>query len=113
MNPPGLIDGRDPATEGPTQTEPPPHGYLDASVPVNSVPATEIHRAFWLRHMRIGFSVFLAETILVMTYLLTTPGGSHRLVLVYIVSGWFGFAAGGLLVAPRLASAEWRVTFSA
>lgn len=30
-----------------------------------------------------------------------------------MVSGWFGFAVGGLLAAPRLASADWRVTFSA
>jgi hypothetical protein len=82
-------------------------GHTDAD------PVSEIQRTFWLRHMRIGFGVFLAETILVMLYLTTTPHGPHRLVLEGIVCGWFVIATVGLLAAPRLASARWRVTFSA
>jgi diguanylate cyclase (GGDEF)-like protein len=80
---------------------------------IHADPVTEIQRTFWLRHMRIGFAVFLAETLLVMAYLATTPHGPHRLALEGIVSGWLVIATIGLLTAPRLASARWRVAFSA
>ncbi len=74
---------------------------------------TDIHRHFWLKHMRIGFGVFLGETIFVLVYLALTPHGAHRLVLWIIVSLWFVCGAGNLLMTPRLAASRWRSHFSA
>jgi diguanylate cyclase (GGDEF)-like protein len=73
----------------------------------------QIERAFWLRHIRIGFVVFLGETFLVMAYLGVTPHGPHRSILWITVSAWCAFGVVGLLVAPRLASGRHRAQFSA
>jgi hypothetical protein len=35
-------------------------------------------RAFWLTHIRTGFGIFLAETLVVIGYLIITPNGPHR-----------------------------------
>ena len=76
-------------------------------------PSGEIHHAFWLRHMRIGFGVFLGESLVVMLYLATTPHGIHRPILKVVVVVWFLFAMAGLFAAPRLASRSSRASFSA
>jgi diguanylate cyclase (GGDEF)-like protein len=108
-----LIEDHDPAIDESPRSNSLPDDDRETSLPLGSDPTAEIHRTFWLRHIRIGFSVFLGETLLVMLYLFTTPGGSHRLLLICIASSWFGFAVAGILAAPRLASLEWRVAFSA
>jgi diguanylate cyclase (GGDEF)-like protein len=73
----------------------------------------DIHRDFWLKHMRIGFGVFLGETIFVMVYLGLTPRGQHRQVLWIIVILWFVCGVANLLLTPKLASSPWRARFSA
>jgi diguanylate cyclase (GGDEF)-like protein len=78
-----------------------------------SDPKTDIHRHFWLRHMRIGFGIFLAETIFVLVYLAITPHGPHRTILWIVAVAWFGCAATNLLLAPRLSSWPRRAQFSA
>ncbi len=74
---------------------------------------TEIQRAFWLRHMRTGFGVFIGETMLVMVYLALTPHGPHRAVLWLIAGFWLVFGVLSLFLAPSLASRSWRSRFSA
>jgi diguanylate cyclase (GGDEF)-like protein len=73
----------------------------------------EIQEGFWLRHIRIGFAVFLAETFFVLIYLGVTPEGTNRLLLRVIVSAWLFFALVGLLAAPKMASIRHRVLLSA
>jgi diguanylate cyclase (GGDEF)-like protein len=76
-------------------------------------PKIDIQRAFWLRHMRIGFGIFLGETIFVLVYLALTPQGAHRTILWIVAVLWFGCAATNLLLAPRLAAWHRRAQFSA
>ena len=76
-------------------------------------PKKDIQRTFWLRHMRIGFGIFLGETIFVLVYLALTPHGQHRTVLWIVATAWFVCGATNLLLAPRLASWHRRAQFSA
>jgi GGDEF domain-containing protein len=76
-------------------------------------PHRDIQRDFWLRHMRIGFGIFLGETIFVLVYLALTPRGEHRTVLWIVATAWFVCGATNLLLAPRLASWHRRAQFSA
>jgi diguanylate cyclase (GGDEF)-like protein len=76
-------------------------------------PKTDIQTDFWLRHMRIGFGIFLGETVFVLVYLALTPLRPHRTVLWIIAVAWFGCGAINLLLAPRLASWRRRAQFSA
>ena len=69
-------------------------------------------RTFWLTHMRIGFSVFLAETLAVMAYLWRTPDGNHRFALWLVVGAWLVFAVVGLCLAPKVAATSWRAGYS-
>ena len=69
-------------------------------------------RRFWLAHMRIGFGIFLIETLVVMLYLDLTPSGPRRPLLWAIAAGWLVFASAGLLLAPMIASRPWRSTYS-
>jgi diguanylate cyclase (GGDEF)-like protein len=72
----------------------------------------EAQRGFWLTHMRIGFGVFLAETLVVLAYLALTPHRPHRAVLLAIVLSWLIVALLGLGVAPFVAAKSWRATYS-
>jgi diguanylate cyclase (GGDEF)-like protein len=74
---------------------------------------TDIQRDFWLRHMRIGFGIFLGETVFVLVYLALTPRGPHRMLLWIIALAWFGSGAANLLLTPRLSSWHRRAQFSA
>lgn len=69
-------------------------------------------RGFWLTHMRMGFGVFLAETLVVMVYLGLTPNGPHRPALWVVVSLWLVFAVAGIGLAPTVASKPWRARYS-
>ena len=60
-------------------------------------------RRFWLAHMRIGFGIFLLETLVVMLYLHLTPAGPHRTLLWPIIVSWAACASIGVLVAPIVA----------
>jgi diguanylate cyclase (GGDEF)-like protein len=112
MDPAGLPEDHEPGRSPAELVSPWDDPDFDA-LHADAGPSTEIQRAFWLRHMRIGFGVFLAETVMVMLYLMTTPDGMHRALLEVTVAGWFVIAIAGLFAAPRLASAQWRVVFSA
>jgi diguanylate cyclase (GGDEF)-like protein len=76
-------------------------------------PTTDIHRHFWLRHIRTGFGVLLGETFVVMVYLGLTPHGAHRAVLWMVTTTWLILAVISLLFAPYLAAQHWRAHFSA
>jgi diguanylate cyclase (GGDEF)-like protein len=69
-------------------------------------------RGFWLTHMRIGFGIFLAETIVLTVDLALTPHGPHRQVLWILVGFWLVTAVAGLGSAPMVASKPWRDAFS-
>jgi hypothetical protein len=64
----------------------------------------EARRSFWLTHLRIGFSIFVAETLVVAAYLGVTPNGPHRSTLWLVIASWFVFGMSGLLLAPAVAS---------
>jgi diguanylate cyclase (GGDEF)-like protein len=72
----------------------------------------DARRRFWLAHMRIGFGIFLAETLVVMGYLSLTPTGPHRPLLWWVVASWLAFAVAGLGFAPWIAARPWRSTYS-
>ena len=69
-------------------------------------------RRFWLAHMRMGFGIFLFETLVVMLYLHLTPAGPHRAALWPIIVSWAVCAAVGVSVAPIVAGRSWRTTYS-
>ena len=69
-------------------------------------------RTFWLTHIRIGFGIFLAETLVVVGYLALTPKGPHRSILWVIALLWLLLALGGMLLAPSVASKPWCATYS-
>ncbi|MGD0881309.1 MAG: GGDEF domain-containing protein [Acidimicrobiales bacterium] len=69
-------------------------------------------RRFWLTHIRIGFGIFLTETIVVAGYLALTPKGSHRSILWAVVAFWLLLALVGMFLAPVVASRPWCVTYS-
>jgi diguanylate cyclase (GGDEF)-like protein len=69
-------------------------------------------RTFWLTHIRIGFVIFLAETLVVMGYLLLTPEGPHRSILWVVAVFWLLLALVGISLAPTVASKPWCVTYS-
>ncbi len=69
-------------------------------------------RSFWLTHIRIGFGIFLAETFVVIGYLVLTPGGPHRSVLWVVAAFWFLLALVGMSLAPTVASKPWCVAYS-
>jgi diguanylate cyclase (GGDEF)-like protein len=76
-------------------------------------PTSGIHHDFWLRHLRIGFSIFLAETAGVMAYLAVTPHGPHRTLLWVMAGFWLVGGTCSLLLAPFVASRHWAPKFSA
>jgi diguanylate cyclase (GGDEF)-like protein len=63
--------------------------------------------------MRIGFGIFLGETVCVLIYLALTPNGPRRTVLWIVALAWFACGAANLLLAPRLAAWHRRAQFSA
>jgi diguanylate cyclase (GGDEF)-like protein len=69
-------------------------------------------RTFWLTHIRIGFSIFLVETLVVIGYLVLTPHGPHRSFLWAVAAAWLLLALVGLSVAPTVAAKPWCVTYS-
>ena len=69
-------------------------------------------RTFWLTHIRIGFGIFLAETLVVIGYLSLTPDGPRRSILWAVAAFWFLLALVGMSLAPTVASKPWCVTYS-
>jgi diguanylate cyclase (GGDEF)-like protein len=63
--------------------------------------------------MRIGFGIFLGETVFVMVYLAGTPHEGHRTVLWIVAAAWLVCATANLLLTPRLAAWRHRAHFSA
>jgi hypothetical protein len=55
------------------------HDMLADTIGVKS--EVDARRRFWLAHMRIGFGIFLLETVVVMLYLHLTPAEPHRTLL--------------------------------
>lgn len=72
----------------------------------------DLHRGYWLTHMRIGFGVFLGETLAVLAYLSLSPHGLHRALLLAIATCWLVFAGLNLWFVRSVASKPWRATFS-
>jgi diguanylate cyclase (GGDEF)-like protein len=69
-------------------------------------------RTFWLAHIRMGFGIFLAETVVVAGYLALTPQGSHRSILWVITGLWLLLALVGMFTATIVAAKPWCATFS-
>ncbi len=69
-------------------------------------------RAFWLTHIRIGFGIFLAETLVVVGYLALTPKGPHRSILWATAILWLLLALVGMSLARVVASKPWCATYS-
>jgi len=69
-------------------------------------------RTFWLTHIRIGFGVFLVETLVVACYLVLTPEGPHRSILWAVAVLWLLLALVGMSLAPIVASKPWCATYS-
>jgi diguanylate cyclase (GGDEF)-like protein len=92
-------------------TMPSEERHLPAQVPEAGA-NLDAQRGFWLTHMRIGFGIFLAETLVVMVDLALTPRGTHRQVLWILVGTWLVTALAGLGSAPTVASKPWRDAFS-
>jgi diguanylate cyclase (GGDEF)-like protein len=86
------------------------HEMLADTIGVES--EIDARRGFWLAHMRIGFGIFLLETVVVMLYFQLTPAGPHRTLLWPIIVSWVVCAALGILVVPIVAGRSWRTTFS-
>jgi diguanylate cyclase (GGDEF)-like protein len=88
----------------------------ETDLPVRGAPEAQsgqdAQRGFWLTHMRIGFGVFLAETVVVMVYLGLTPESPHRTLEWFVVSLWLVAALAGIGMAPAVASKPWRATYS-
>ncbi|HEY5109303.1 MAG TPA: GGDEF domain-containing protein [Acidimicrobiales bacterium] len=86
------------------------HEVLADTIGVES--EVEARRRFWLAHMRMGFGIFLLETLVVMSYLYLTPDGPHRTLLWPIIMSWAVCAAVGVLIAPIVTGRSWRSTYS-
>jgi diguanylate cyclase (GGDEF)-like protein len=67
---------------------------------------------YWVRHIRTGFGVFLAETLAVMAYLAWTPHGSHRRLLWLVAVSWLIVGLASLWSAPWVAANRWRAAYS-
>src|ERR1700722_5868265 len=83
----------------------------ETDLPVRGAPEAQsgqdAQRGFWLTHMRIGFGVFLAETVVVMVYLGLTPDSPHRTLEWFVVSLWLVAALAGIGMAPAVDSKPW------
>lgn len=88
------------------------HESLPAGLTAETDSDADVQREFWLTHMRIGFGVFLAETVVVLIYLGLTPRLPHRAVLWILIGSWFILAVAGLRVAPFVATKPWRSAYS-
>ena len=69
-------------------------------------------RSFWLTHIRIGFGIFLVETLVVIGYLVLTPDGPHRSILWAVAVLWLLAALIGMALAPTVASKSWCAKYS-
>jgi diguanylate cyclase (GGDEF)-like protein len=69
-------------------------------------------RTFWLTHIRLGFGIFLAETLVVIGYLVLTPDGPHRRTLWGVAVISLLLALVGMSVAPIVARKPWCATYS-
>ena len=69
---------------------------------------------FWRQQTRVALSVVLVETAIVMTYLVATPHGMHRLAIWIVTASCFvaGLASLVVVVGPIQLSEEWELTFS-
>jgi diguanylate cyclase (GGDEF)-like protein len=73
---------------------------------------TAARQNFWLTHIRMGFGIFLVETLVVVCYLALTPEGPHRLILRAVASVWLVLALVGMFLAPFVAAKPWCGTYS-
>ena len=62
--------------------------------------------------MRLGFGIFLTETVVVAGYLALTPKGPHRSILWAVTGLWLLLALVGLLTAPIVSTKHWCATYS-
>jgi diguanylate cyclase (GGDEF)-like protein len=68
--------------------------------------------AFWLSHLRVGFSVFVGEAVAVFVYLRVTPHGLHRDLLTAIAVGSACIGAVSFFGLRKIAQQPWRHGFS-
>ena len=68
--------------------------------------------AYWLSHMRVGFGVFVGESLAVLAYLLASPKGANSGVLIGIALSGACVGSLSFLVLDPIARRPWRAGFS-
>jgi diguanylate cyclase (GGDEF)-like protein len=71
----------------------------------------ELH-TFWSSYLRLGLLVFSFESIGALVYLVLTPGGRNRILLIALSGTVLVMALGNSLVVDRIAEKHWRSRFS-
>jgi diguanylate cyclase (GGDEF)-like protein len=71
-----------------------------------------LDEAFWLSHMRVGFGVFIAESLAVAAYMRATPNGASRGLLIGVAIASAVFGGLSYLVLRAIARQTWRARFS-
>lgn len=74
-------------------------------------PIPGLLRGFWRSHLTIGFSVQTFESLAMLAYLLRTPHGTHRGLLMGVAVTSAVSAAAGLASARWIAGRSWRARF--
>jgi diguanylate cyclase (GGDEF)-like protein len=72
----------------------------------------DLEAAFWLSHLRVGFSVFIGEAIAVFAYLRSSPDGLNRSVLTAIAVASACIGAASFFGLRTIARQSWRHGFS-
>ena len=68
--------------------------------------------AFWLSHLRVGFTVFIGEAVAVFVYVRSSPNGQNRGALTAIAVGCICIGALSFFGLRKIAQQAWRHGFS-
>ena len=80
--------------------------------PYDRAPGADTPAGYWHAHIRLGFSVFIGETLIVMIYLATTPAGPNRGVLWTMAAFWLTAGLAGLSTGRWASTRPWRMWYS-
>ncbi len=72
----------------------------------------DVEAAFWLSHLRVGFTVFVGEAIAVFVYLRASPNGLNRGLLTVIAVSTACVGALSFFGLGKIARQSWRHRFS-
>ncbi len=80
--------------------------------PNDGAPGADTWAGYWLSHIRLGFGVFIGETLIVMMYLTATPAGPNRAVLWTMAAFWLLSGLVGLGTGRWASTMSWRMWYS-